>query len=91
MQDTNNFYFAYPGQVNQRVREARHDTFAGPCPDARPKLEVEDGDFLSLVQDGVDRAGRYRFAGFFQIVGFDGLNVPACRGGVLKPLLWHGA
>lgn len=89
MQHPDDFYVPRFGHIDQRVGEARHDTFAGSWSDAWSKLQVEGGDLLGLGQDGVHCPIGNRFARFFQVVGFDGLYVPARPCGVVKPLFCH--
>lgn len=91
MQHPDDIYLPRPGQVDQGVGKSGHDAFTGSCPDARSKLQVKGGNLLGLGQDGFHCSIRDRPAGFFQVVGFDGLDVPARPCGVIKPLFCHGA
>lgn len=91
MQYPNYFDLPRPGQVDQRVGETRHDAFAGAGPDTWAKLQIEGGDLLGLGQYGVDRLVGDQLACHFQIVGFDGFDIPQRPRGELKPLFWHGA
>lgn len=91
VQDADNPDHSASRNINQRVGEAPHDTFARSLPNARTKHQTEGSDLFCLIEDRIHRTEGYRLASCFEIPYLDGLDVPPSADGILKPLFWHDA